>query len=66
MSSSSFSPASEKSVSTPVDSALLGDRVMLAAIALSAIAAVVLGLRFVDSVLALVASGALVMIAGVA
>ena len=66
MSSSSFSPASEKSVSTPVDSALLGDRVMLAAIALSAIAAVVLGLRFVDSVLALVASGALVLIAGVA
>ena len=66
MFSSSFSPASEKSVSTPVDSALLGDRVMLAAIALSAIAAVVLGLRFVDSVLALVASGALVLIAGVA
>ncbi len=62
----SHSPQSEKPVSQRLDSALLGDRVMLVAIALSAIAAVVLGLRFVDSALALVASGGLVLIAGAA
>ena len=45
---------------------MLGDRVMLVAIALSAVTAVVLGLRFVDSMLALVASGALVLIVGAA
>jgi len=66
MSYSSRYPQSEKSVSQGLDSAMLGDRVMLVAIALSAIAAVVLGLRFVDSTLALVASGALVLIAGAA
>ena len=62
----SHSPQSEKPVSQRLDSALLGDRVMLVAIALSAIAAVVLGLRFVDSALALAASGGLVLIAGAA
>ena len=46
--------------------ALLGDRVMLAAIALSGIAAVVLGLQFVDTGLAIGASLFLLGVAGLA
>ncbi len=44
--------------------ALLGDRVMLAAIALSAIAAVVLGVQFVDTGLAVGVSLVLLLVAG--
>ena len=46
--------------------ALLGDKVMLAAIALSAIAAIVLGFQFVDAGLAFGASLLLLVVAGVA
>ena len=46
--------------------ALLGDKVMLAAIALSAIAAVVLGFQFVDAGLAMGASLLLLVVAGLA
>ncbi len=45
--------------------ALLGDRVLLVAIGLSAIASVILGLQFVDSGLALGAAAALLVLAGV-
>ena len=55
---------SEKSV--PVARALLGDRVLLLAVALSALASVVLGMQFVESGLAIGATVALLLIAGLA
>jgi methyl-accepting chemotaxis protein len=45
--------------------ALLGDRVLLVAIGLSAVASVILGLQFVESGLALGAAAALLLLAGV-
>nr|WP_315228247.1 methyl-accepting chemotaxis protein [uncultured Albidiferax sp.] len=49
-----------------ISQALLGDRVMVAAIVLSAIAAVVLGFQFVDAGLAIGASLLLLVVAGLA
>jgi len=54
----------EKTV--PLSRALLGDRVLLVAIALSAAASVVLGMQFVESALAIGATVALLLIAGIA
>nr|WP_315209743.1 methyl-accepting chemotaxis protein [uncultured Albidiferax sp.] len=52
--------------SQAMSQALLGDRVMLAAIVLSAIAAVVLGFQFVDAALAIGVSLLLLVVAGLA
>ncbi len=58
-----FARAPAKQVSQP---ALLGDKAILVAIGLSALAAVVLGFQFVDSGLALTATAVLVALAGFA
>ncbi|BDT70253.1 hypothetical protein os1_44460 [Comamonadaceae bacterium OS-1] len=57
---------SKQQTPQPLSQALLGDRVMLAAIVLSAIAAVVLGFQFVDAGLAIGASLLLLVVAGLA
>ena len=54
---------SKQQAAQPLSQALLGDRVMLAAIALSAIAAVVLGFQFADAGLAIGASLLLLVVA---